>query len=277
MFTWDGWTGDSYNYEDNPLFYPVNNSAIEFFGETSPNGGVFVPLDGAPANIGSGDFTVDGWIRPSSTASDNQQSGGGVNGNIFMDRDRLSPNLGGFGLSLDAGVISQWFDRSGSSPTSYIDTGTTDLRDGNWHHVRMSWDSSDGDVCAHVDGDLEIDSSGNAPVGGSVEYSFISGEGTYDSDLTYGVEKAGFIGFSFTGEMTEWAWFDALLYTPGSGCPSTIVVPTSRWPDATANMVNQENQFEERRITVRANQDTDEEFNVVYKYEVENILFINDN
>lgn len=209
-----------------------SNQSIYFPGEDNQDGRVRVDLSGdPPVNLGAGDMTFDCWIRPSATASDNNRSGGGVNSNIFMDRDRLAPNLGSFGLGLNAGVISTWLDRSGAAPTALeAASGTTDLRDGAWHHIRYQRDQSTGQIEVWVDGSREINETG--PVGGSVEYAFISGEGTYDPYLVYGAEKHGFSGFSFNGHMTECAWFNALL---SSG--ATITVPTARWANDATNLV----------------------------------------
>ncbi|MDJ0927463.1 MAG: Calx-beta domain-containing protein [Gammaproteobacteria bacterium] len=151
----------------------VGATSLQFFGNgVNDIDRVKIRIDnpadnnpGPPADIGATDFTIEFWIRPdagnTSTAVVCGQGNGWINGNIVFDRDRfLQPR--GFGISLSGGQVTFGVDNDfGESLTI---CGTSDLRDGNWHHVAAQWRLSDGRMQLFIDGVLEAEEL-NGPEG----------------------------------------------------------------------------------------------------------------
>jgi hypothetical protein len=148
-----------------------------------------------PADVGARNFTIELWIRASAGNEAGPQACGQnlawIYGNVVLDRDRYGQGRK-FGLSLAGGrVIFGVTNGSGRSETF---CGTTDLRDGAWHHVAVQRRRSDGFVWVWVDGALE--GSGDGP-DGNVSYpdaglpgSYCGGPCTWsDPFLVIGAEK----------------------------------------------------------------------------------------
>ena len=116
---------------------------------------------GPPADIGAEDFTIEFWVKPQ--ASNTEGSiGCGANynwifGNIIFDRDRFNQTRA-FGVSLGAGRVV--FGVKNSADQNRTICGSTDLRDGSWHHVAVQRRRSDGFLSLYVDGSLEASADG---------------------------------------------------------------------------------------------------------------------
>ena len=135
----------------------ASTGSLQFFDEDALDNNfdsraeVSLPSAGTGVNV-SGDLTYEIWIRPSSTAADNNASTSAgannnwINSNIFLDRD-LYNTLPAHGAGLSAGQIT--FGVSTSSGERTI-IGGPDLRDGSWHFVALV---RDGDtIYAYTDG-----------------------------------------------------------------------------------------------------------------------------
>ncbi len=198
---------------------PAGRGSIEFFG----NGGLYgdrvlIELDdpattepGPPIDVGGTDFTIELWIRPDPAANDNPAIAcGGTNdwvtSNIIVDRDRHS-QAPSFGIGIAGGVIVWAVQGEAGDPWSMC--GTTDVLDGDWHHIAVQRRRSDGYLWLFVDGQLDADVDGpdgdvsypddGQPMdvcpGGACDYS--------DPFLAIGAEKHGYEGISYTGLVDE--------------------------------------------------------------------------
>lgn len=118
--------------------------------------GLYVPVAGTAANVGTGDFTIEMWVR-SDGRLDTATWGGcrqgiaqGVawlDGHVLVDRSEMGvPNYFGLGLFGDAisfGVGDDAFTEAGVCEQAYVD-------DGEWHHVAAVRDGQA--IRVYVDG-----------------------------------------------------------------------------------------------------------------------------
>jgi hypothetical protein len=121
-----------------------------------------------PADVGRTNFTIEFWIRTTAGNTAGAVTCGPnidwIYGNIVVDRDRYGQGRK-FGLSLAGGsVVFGVTNGAGSSRTI---CGSTDLRDGEWHHVAVQRRRSDGRLWLWVDGRLEARRDGP---GGDLSY-----------------------------------------------------------------------------------------------------------
>ncbi len=147
------------------------------------------------ANIGNGDFTIEIWLRPRSSTynqgpatTTGSGTAGGTSGNVFFDRDYLPSTSGiGFGLSLAGGRVTWW----GGGRTV---TGTTDIRDDQWHFVQVLRDATNGTITIRVDGTQEASDNQGSTYQGDWRYDPASpgttGPATYSNPyMVFGAEK----------------------------------------------------------------------------------------
>ncbi|HET7012162.1 MAG TPA: LamG-like jellyroll fold domain-containing protein, partial [Anaerolineales bacterium] len=202
---------------DYHLYYGTGaNASFEYFGNDSPTvDRVRFPVDN-PLNpdqeppvdgLGSDDITIDFWIRamPGDNAAGAINCGANANwtqGNIVFDRRRSGQGRE-FGISLANGRLV--FGVTGATGTSLTLCGTTDVADGQWHHISVQhnrWDgvSPDGFMWLFVDGRLEA--SGAGP-GGDIDYpNNVTPVTPVDPYLYLGGDKYG-AGSSFKGWIDE--------------------------------------------------------------------------
>lgn len=146
-------------------------------------------------------YTIEFWIRPSATAADNGESvtdangsgayvGNATDGNLIWDADSL--NSRGFILGLGDGRFYQGVWTGTGNERTIV--GTTDLRDGAWHHVYAYRNAASGLIEIGVDGVREdsqtgptgsVQYDGNAPTTDS--YHYLAKE---KLDLTFGFDGA---------------------------------------------------------------------------------------
>jgi Concanavalin A-like lectin/glucanases superfamily len=187
---------------------------------------------GPPADVGSTDFTIEFWLRsdPTANAAPAIACGANINwiyGNIVFDRDRYNQNRG-FGISLGAGRVA--FGTYTSAQRTIC--GTTDLRDGAWHHVAVQRRFADGQLTLYVDGQLE--QSGDTPNNEDISYpdngvpgSFCGGPCTNsDPFIVLGAEKhdAGSQYPSFNGWLDELRISTVLRYSVAFTPPRTAFI-----------------------------------------------------
>ncbi|WP_322794434.1 LamG domain-containing protein [Bellilinea sp.] len=211
-----------------PASAQTPQTSLRFFGTGSGDvDRVKIPLDNPhrPVDVG-GDFTLEFWINASpgsNTSAPCQESSSSdtwTNGNIILDRDIFGDgDYGDYGVSLYGGRIA-----FGTAVVSSRRTlcGSSDLRDGQWHHVAVTRRSSDGQMRIFVDGQLQ--KTANGPVG---NLSYRDGRSTSypnsDPFLVIAAEKHDYDPStypSFNGWVDEVRISNNIRYT-GSFTPPT--------------------------------------------------------
>lgn len=133
------------------------SGSLRFFGNASTTADrVEIPLDAPPRPIDvGGSFTLELYLRalpgsnPVATACTNANDAW-IFGNILLDRDVFGPgDAGDFGVALMDGRIAFGVSRGANGATA---CGSTDLRDGLWHHVALVRDGDSGALGIFVDG-----------------------------------------------------------------------------------------------------------------------------
>jgi hypothetical protein len=120
---------------------------------------------GPPADIGATDFTIEFWMKALATENPAPayQCGNTYNwifGNIIVDRDRFQQPRA-FGISLGNGRVG--FGLINGNGTVATICGSTNVLDGQWHHVAVQRAVASGAISIYVDGVL--DGSGSGPAG----------------------------------------------------------------------------------------------------------------
>ncbi len=212
--------------------------SLRFFGNGSTAPGldrvaVSMEPDGSPVNIGAGDFTLELWLK-SATGNDSPAECIDVNeawidGNILLDRDTFGDgDHGDFGLSMMSGRLAFGISR-GSEGTTVC--GSTDLRDGHWHHVAITRDVNSGQVQLWLDGVL--DAQGSGPVG---DVSYRVGRPTpwpWDSFLILGAEKHDVGEHDVGQDYPSWSgWLDELRLSVGQRYATSFTPDQQLLPDA---------------------------------------------
>ena len=171
-----------------------------------------------PVDVGSGDFTVEWWMKAlaSENATARCQPGpdNWIVGNILFDRDVYGwGDWGDWGVSLAGGLIA--FGVASSSQAAGI-CSTTDVADGAWHHVAATRRASDGRIRVFVDGVLE----GEAASGPTGDISYRDGRQAgwpNEPFLVIGAEKhdVGSEVPSFSGWVEELRLSSIIRYSGG--------------------------------------------------------------
>jgi hypothetical protein len=193
---------------------PAAASSLRFYGHgiAAPDlDRVKIPIDApaVPADVGSdagaatGDFTLEFWMK--ANAGENgagaciSGSDGWINGNIIFDRDVYNDgDYGDYGISLFADGLAFGVARGANGDGL---CGTTDVADGQWHHVAAT--RAAGALALWVDG--AFDGTSGGPTG---DVSYRNGRSTpfpNDPFLVIGAEKhdAGAAYPSYSGWIDE--------------------------------------------------------------------------
>jgi hypothetical protein len=188
---------------------------------------------GPPADIGATDFTIEFWMRAlrAENSAGATTCGDGVawiNGNIIIDRDRYNQGRK-FGLSLANGQLV--WGVSGAAGDFTI-CGTTDVLDGEWHHVAVQRRLADGQMWIFVDGQEEA--TGQGPMG-DISYPDDGVPGDFcggpcvnsDPFLVLGAEKhdAGPAYPAYSGWLDEVRLSTVLRYRDDFTRPTAPFVP----------------------------------------------------
>jgi len=137
------------------------NGALTFNGTSDR---IIVP-DTPDLNFGTGDFSITFWMKT--------QASGTMR--LVSKRGSGTPNVG-YEIYVTDGQPSVGFYIS--DDTTYVHTpaiGATDIRDGSWHHIVVSFDRGNN-VAAYIDGNIE----------GAKAISSIQGSVTSPIDLYIG-------------------------------------------------------------------------------------------
>lgn len=209
-------------------------SSLRFYGNgvAAPTfDRVVVSLDAParPIDVGAGDFTVEFFLRAaagsnSSTATCAAVNDSWIEGNIVVDRDVFGDgDFGDFGLSLMSGRLAFGVNNGSAGTTA---CGSSDVRDGFWHHVAATRRASDGLLQVFLDGTLEAQVTGPT---GNLSYRDGRSGMTWDPYLVFGAEKhdAGAAYPSFSG------WLDEIRVSATRRYNAPFLRPTSPFtPDA---------------------------------------------
>ncbi|GAB5403669.1 MAG: hypothetical protein Aurels2KO_19000 [Aureliella sp.] len=153
LFSFEGNASDSINtgaantLNGSPSFVPgavagISGQAIEFTG----NAAEFVQM-ASPLTIGSTSNTVEVWIKAPVVGSGGLSAGERVG--EFLGSFSSSPSAN-WGILADGQVQIFW---NGGQVRL---RGTTDLRDGQWHHLAFVRDTIDNEFRAFIDGEVEL-------------------------------------------------------------------------------------------------------------------------
>ncbi|MGQ0601614.1 MAG: LamG-like jellyroll fold domain-containing protein [Anaerolineales bacterium] len=199
--------------------------ALRFFGTGQGDADrVKIPLD-TQADIGAGDFTLEFWLKaaPGENASASAGCGstdGWITGNIVFDRDIWDAgDFGDYGLSLASGRVVFGLAQGKTGTTI---CGTTDVADGQWHHVAVTRAGATGQVQMFVDG--RLDAEGEGPTG---DVSYRDGRAAAranDPFLVFGAEKHDYDPSqypSFRGWLDEVRLSTIIRYTGDFDRPTT--------------------------------------------------------
>jgi murein DD-endopeptidase MepM/ murein hydrolase activator NlpD len=167
-----GTTLDPYDsvLNDYHTYYPQTEHSLRFYGNnTNDIDRVKVQIDdpdngnpGPPADIGAADFTLEWWMKamPGENGAGAISCGANYNwiyGNTIFDRDRYN-QVRTYGVSMADGRIA--FGLTGNGTGVYTLCATSQVDDGQWHHIAVERRRSDGYLWIYVDGHLEAQADG---------------------------------------------------------------------------------------------------------------------
>lgn len=201
-------------------------TSLRFYGHgVSDIDRVKVPLDAPHRTVDvGGDFTLEWWMKalagdnttPSCVAGNDNW----IFGNVLFDRDVYGGgDYGDYGVSLRGGRIA-FGVHNGTTGEGIC--GSTNLSDGQWHHVAVVREAATGAMRIYVDGVL--DGSGVGPTG---DISYRDGRPTSypnsDPYLVVGAEKhdAGPSYPSFNG------WIDEVRLSPVARYAANFTRPSA--------------------------------------------------
>ncbi len=205
-----------------------SQTSLRFYGTGSGDiDRVKIPLNNPHRSVDvGGDFTIEFWLKASPNTNQSSQCQEGqddhwIYGNIILDRDVDGVgDHGDYGISLAYGRIAFGVAVGNNRLTI---CGTTDLRDGQWHHVAVTRQSSNGQMRIFVNGALQKESNGPT---GDLSYRDDRTTSKPDSDpyLVIGAEKHDYdsnIYPSFSGWLDELRISNILRYTANFAPPSS--------------------------------------------------------
>ena len=191
-------------------------------------------LPGPPADVGATDFTLEFWLNGllADNAAAAIQCGANDNwrfGNTIVDRDRFNQDRA-YGVSVAGGRMTFGVDGTPTGSTTIC--GTTNILDGQWHHIAVQRRRSDGWIWLFVDGVMQA--QGDGP-DGDISYpdnglpgNFCGGPCTNsDPFIVIGAEKHDTgSSFSYRGLFDELQISTGLRYGANFARPSTPFAPT---------------------------------------------------
>jgi len=178
----------------------VDEGCLSYEG-AGPSSQVIV-LDDAALRLGSGDFTVEAWIKPSSLSSSGDRA-------VASKRGLGSDNGWHFGVDADG---HPFFHVSIGANPRLDSTGVVGV--GDWHHVALVFAASSGVGTFFVDGDLAGTGSLAQP------------NGSASDDMNIGNDAAGLADQAWDGLVDDLRISGVARYT------LAFIPDTSLEPDA---------------------------------------------
>jgi glucose/arabinose dehydrogenase len=226
-----------------PVLAQGSQHALRFAPATpSPQHVAFVidddrggPDASTPLDVGSGDFTIEFWIRGTAAANPLAGLPGDLEvaapiwkeGHRVIDR-ALATGGAEFGVSLAGGHV-RFGTGAGATPpfdTPHTLEGDRFVLDGAWHHVACARDAASGEKRIFVDGELDVAS---APLASRADLSYPdAGLGIAPPRLILGAALDG-AGAAFVGEIDE------IRFWTTAANPTLVLSRFDRQVAATAN------------------------------------------
>lgn len=204
-----------------------DNRALRFFGNGVNAPGkdrveIRIDAPARPADVGASDFTLEFWMKASLSDNANGHTCSSanddwINGHIIFDRDVYgNGDYGDYGISLASGHIAFGVNNGSSGITL---CGTTNIADGQWHHIAVQRRRSDGYLWLFVDGQVQAQADGP---NGDISYRDGRSGAPKDPFLVIGAEKhdAGAAYPSFSGFVDEVRISNILRYTSNFARPA---------------------------------------------------------
>jgi hypothetical protein len=216
---WSTVLNDYYDY------FPKPNRSLQFYGNGVDDIDRVKILLGdprRPVNVGGSNFTIEWWMKANSGENSTVGCTTGndqwILGSIILDRDVFgSGDHGDYGISLMNGRIAFGVNDGTTGETL---CGTTDITDGNWHHIAVTREKSSGLLRLFIDGLFEAEIVGPT---GNISYNVQRTPG-YPNDpyLVIGAEKhdAGEAFPSYSGWIDELRLSKNLRYTTNFSIPT---------------------------------------------------------
>jgi len=193
-----------------PMPSRAQSYSLRFNGYVANDQGrVKIPLDAPhrPVDVG-GDFTVEFWMKAepglnlSNACNANQDW---FYGNIIVDRDIFDAgDHGDYGIALANGQIMFGVERLSQGPTTLCGGGGVD--DGQWHHIAVTRNASNGALRIFIDGTSVAHQTSTTHTG---DLSYRDGRSTMypnsDPFLVLGAEK-----HDYQGSLYYFGWLDEL-------------------------------------------------------------------
>lgn len=221
--------GSSYEFANNYEYnFSKNGSySLHFLGSgsvTSPDiDRVVIPLDAPerPVDVG-GNFTIEFWMK--ANPGDNQAQACNPDqwyyGNVMIDRDVFGDgDHGDYGIVIcDHRIVIGV--QLGSMPHGGV-IGNTIIDDGNWHHIAVTRNATNGGIWLFVDGLLDASDASSAS---DSDISYRNNRETNypdDPTLVFGAEKHDYSGsLYYKGKLDEFRISDYIRYTGNFTKPS---------------------------------------------------------
>lgn len=221
LFSFEGGANDGFGFNNGtfqggltasvPGFDGVSETAVEFNGDSSQ----FIQLS-SPLTIGNQSHTVELWVNLPATAPNAfmafMSNFGSADKAFWGTNSSGRVNLDGFGVFV---------------------TGTTDLRDSQWHHVAFTRNATDGSVKLYVDGIEEATAAASTDVNFVTTHRIGLSNGTGDS-LTGSLDELTIHNTALSAEQVRVRAgfdsrnnslvraFDRVVAPPGSVNPSRM-------------------------------------------------------
>lgn len=201
------------------------NYSLRFYGHgVNDIDRVKIKIDNpaVPADVG-GNFTLEFWMKANSADNTSTSASCGsfnwIYGNIIFDRDIFGGgDSGDYGISMHQGKIRFGVGQGGTDQTI---CGATNVANGQWHHIAVTRNSSNGQMRIYVDG--QQDAQGTGPTG---DISYRNGRSTSypnsDPYLVIAAEKhdAGASYPSYRGFIDEVRISNTIRYTANFARPA---------------------------------------------------------
>ncbi len=172
----------------------------------------------------SHNFTIEFWMRalPNENTATTCAGDQWYYGNIMIDRDIFGPgDYGDYGIALGDRRIMVGVEVGNNGTTGVC--GSTIVDDGNWHHIAVTRNASNGGVWLYVDGQLDA-ADPSSPNTDNISYRNNRTTSYPNSDpfLVLGAEK-----HDYPGSLYYSGWLDELRISNVIRYTSNFTPPTA--------------------------------------------------